>query len=133
MPIYQRPFRPVELDDSELRKFPIAAMLEQLRGEDTVAESGRASLTLVHGPGLTAVLTVARVGTVFDQHQAAGPMLLVILSGRLAVEPVTDGGSIELSAFDAFALGPDAPHVLEARSDAAFLTIIGEQAEKTMP
>ena len=131
MPIYERPFRPVELDDSELKKFPIAAMLEQLRGEDSVGENGRASLTLVHGPGLTTVLTVARVGTIFEQHQAAGPMLLVVLSGELAVEPLRDGGPIELSAFDAFALGPDVPHVIEARSDAAFLTIIGEQAEKT--
>lgn len=127
---YERPFRPVELDDSELRKFPIAAMVEQLRGENTLDESGRASLTLVHGPGLTAVLTVARAGTVFEQHQAGGPTVFVLLSGQMSVVPLSNNGPVALTELDAFALGPEVRHVLEVRADAAFLTIIGEQSEK---
>src|SRR5262245_45944973 len=84
---YGRPFHPLELDDSEVRKFPIRAMLEQLRREDAFAHSGRASLTLVHGPGLTVVLTAARAGAVFEEHEAGGPTVFVVLSGGLSVAP----------------------------------------------
>ena len=123
---YGRPFQPVELEDSERKKFSIRPMLDQLRREKTLAESGRASLTLVHGPGLTAVLTVARAGTVFDEHQAAGPTLFLVVSGELSVSPV-GAAAVRLAEEDAFALGPDVRHVVEALHECAFFTIIGEQ------
>ena len=83
-------------------------------------ESGRASLTLVHGPGLTVVLTVARPGTVFEPHQAAGPTLLLPLDGQLSIVPLTGGSPVVLAERDAFALGPDVRHVLEVRTDEPF-------------
>ena len=124
---YGRPFQPVELEDSERKKFALRPMLDQLGREKSLGESGRASLTLVHGLGLTAVLTTARAGTVFDAHQAAGPTLFLVLSGELAVTAVDEGRSVLLVENDAFALGPEVPHVVEARNACAFLTIIGEQ------
>lgn len=125
---YGRPFLPVDLDSGELKKFAIRPMLEQLRREDSLSESGRASLTLVHGPGLTGVLTVAQAGTVFEEHEAGGPTLLLILGGTLSVMPAASQSPIALTEGDAFALGPDVRHVLKVISDCAFLTIIGEQA-----
>lgn len=123
---YERPFHPIELEDSELKKFALRPMMEQLRREESLAESGRASLTLVHGPGLTTVLTVARKGTTFEEHEAGGPTLFFVLTGQLYVAPVNQRGVL-LAEGDAFALGPDLRHVLEVRSECAFLTVIGEQ------
>ena len=125
-PAYDRPFQPIELEDSERRKFAVRPILAQLRGEKSLAESGRASLTLVHGPGLTAVLTVARAGALFEEHQAAGPTLFLVVSGELSVAPL-GGAAVLLAEDDMFALGPDVRHVVEARSECAFFTIIGEQ------
>src|SRR5262245_6677872 len=118
---YDRPFFPIELENSELRKFSLRAMVTQLERELSRNDSGRASLTLVHGPGLTAVLTVARAGTTFEEHQAAGPTLFVVLSGALSVLPV-EQQRMALAEGDAFALGPDVRHTLEASSDCSFLT-----------
>jgi len=101
-------------------------MLEQLLREKSFAESGRASLTLVHGPGLTAVLTVARTGTVFDEHRAAGPTLFLVVTGELSVAPAGED-PVWLTDDDAYALGADVRHVVEARTECAFFTIIGEQ------
>jgi quercetin dioxygenase-like cupin family protein len=124
---YERPFHPIDLENSELRKFALRAMVAQLETEESLHESGRASLTLVHGPGLTVVLTAARTRTTFEEHQAAGPTLFIVLTGSLAVMPAGQP-ALALTEGDAFALGPDVRHTLEARSNCAFLTIIGEQS-----
>lgn len=126
--VYDRPFHPVELDAAQLERFPTRAMIEQLRREETMESSGRASLTLVHGEGLTAVLTVAAAGTRFDDHQAGGPTFFIVLDGRIAIVPATSHGApVALQHGDAFALGPHVRHVIEAESDCAFFTVIGDQ------
>jgi quercetin dioxygenase-like cupin family protein len=123
---YERPFRPVDLTDAETRNFPLPAMRRQLTSEESYGATGRASLTLVHGEGLTAVLTAARPGTRFDEHVAGGPTLFVVLSGRLVIEPAT-GGSRTLEEGQAFALGPHVRHAMHAAGETMFLTVIGEQ------
>lgn len=125
MDAYERPYRPIPLADVEMKDFVFRPMIEQLCGEPSLHSSGRAALTLVHGDGLTVVLTVARAGTHYEAHDAAGPTLFVVLAGLVAV----DGGGAHTRVDEggALALGPRVHHAIDAESDCAFLTIIGEQ------
>jgi len=122
---YQRPYRPVVLDGAQLKEFAFGPMIEQLHGERAAADGDRSALTLVHGEGLTVVLTVARPGTRCEPHDAAGPTMLLVLSGTIAVGAEGERHRVEKGG--ALAIGASVRHEIDAESDCAFLTIIGEQ------
>jgi quercetin dioxygenase-like cupin family protein len=125
-----RPFQSLSLEGSALEKLPVAELLDQLRGEDSLSTTGRASLTLIHSRGLTVVLTLSRGGTVFDDHEAGGPTVVVVLRGELHVTASSAGSeATRLLTGEMFAIGREVRHVLEAQSECAFLTIIGEQID----
>lgn len=124
---YERPYRPVALNGTELKDFAFQPMMQKLWGEPSLRSSGRAALTLVHGDGLTAVLTVAHAGTHYEAHDAGGPTLYVVLSGSVTVGDGSAGARILVEAGGAVALGPRLRHAIDAESDCAFLTIIGER------
>lgn len=126
-PTYDRPFEPTSIEADTLRGFPLSEMTEQLKTERAFRDSGRDSLTLVHGPDLTLVLTVVRGGTACDEHRSPGPAAIVVLSGTLVLSgPDTDAFTV-LPAGSMVAVGPGLVHVLAAENDAAYLTVIGRQ------
>ena len=67
---FERPYRPLNVDNSWIESFPLKAMARQLMDEDAFAESGRNALTLVRGNEMTVVLTVIRAGTALHEHRA---------------------------------------------------------------
>ena len=56
-PPFERPYRPVGLNTSLTKAFPLVSMAEKLMEEAASATSGRAALTLARGDELTIVLT----------------------------------------------------------------------------
>ena len=125
--VYERPFKPASIHLDTARAFPLSAPTEQLKSEGAFRDSGRDALTLVHDPSLTMVLTVVRGGTACGEHRPAGPTAIIVLSGtitltvpRAETPTVLEGGSMA-------AVGRDFAHVVAAKTDAAFLTVIGPQ------
>jgi quercetin dioxygenase-like cupin family protein len=93
--------------------------------EEAFRKSGRDALTLVHGRDLTAVLTAAKKGTICGEHRNPGPTMILPLSGSLRISASALGRSLDLRRGSAAAVAPKVPHVIEARSTCAFLTLIG--------
>src|SRR5206468_2749122 len=124
--VYERPFQHTAIDVDTLRAFPLSDMTEQLKAESTFRDSGRDALTLVHGPNLTLVLTVVRGGAACDEHRSPGPAAIIMLSGALVPSSPHSGTPRTLEAGSMIAVG-NTVHVLTAKSDAVFLTIIGRQ------
>lgn len=125
------PVRPLDPDQPALHELPLQELTDRLLAEESFDSSGRASQTLVHGSGLTIVLTTARAGTRFDEHVTTGPTLLVPLSGRLTATS-SDGEECTAASADTrvFTIGAAVRVGIEAETDCTFLTIIGEQPPK---
>ncbi len=120
---FERPYRPLNLDDSWIESFPLKAMARQLMDEDAYGESGRNALTLVRGDKMTLVLTVIRAGTALHEHRAPGPATVIPLSGNIRMS----GGheKMTLEPGSAVSFTPDVLHAVEAVEDSAFLIVIG--------
>ena len=120
---FERPYRPLNVDDSWIESFPLKAMARQLMDEDAFAESGRNALTLVRGDEMTVVLTVIRAGTALHEHRAPGPATVIPLSGNIRMlggnekMPLEPGSAVSFTA--------DVLHAVEAVEDSAFLIVIG--------
>ena len=120
---FERPYRPLNVDNSWIESFPLMAMARQLMDEDAFAESGRNALTLVRGNEMTVVLTVIRAGTALHEHRAPGPATVIPLSGNIRMSgghekmPLEPGSAVSFTA--------DVLHAVEAVEDSAFLIVIG--------
>jgi quercetin dioxygenase-like cupin family protein len=125
MAVYARPFEPTHLEPGTIGAFPLAEMARQLAAERPFRESGRSALTLVHDRTLTMVLTAARGGTTCQEHAERGPTSIVVLSGEIVITPTDSRAPIALGGGSAAALAPGIGHVITARTDSAFLTVIG--------
>lgn len=123
--------RPLDPDQPSLHELPLQELADRLVAEESFDTSGRASQTLVHGSGLTIVLTTARAGTHFDEHVTTGPTLIVPLSGRLTAVS-TDGEECTALAGETrvFTIGANVRISLDAETDCTFVTVIGEQPPK---
>lgn len=120
--------RPLDPEQPALHELPLQELADRLLAEEMYDVSGRASQTLVHGSGLTIVLTTARAGTRFDEHVTTGPTLLVPLAGRLTATS-SDGeeGTALAGESRVFTIGANVRVSIDAETDCTFLTIIGEQ------
>ncbi len=124
---FTRPFRPTELTGSAVASLSTRAMAEQLMGEDTFAETGRDSLTLIHGPALTVVLVVLGEGATLKEHRAPSAVTLVPLFGRLSLTVPDQSEPVEFTPEMPVAFAAEVPHSVEAAEDSAFLLILGGQ------
>jgi quercetin dioxygenase-like cupin family protein len=128
--VYERPFVPVDLSKRAAALFPLPAMIEQLRNEESFRDSNRNALTLVHQDGLTAVLTVAVEGAQCADHSAPEATFAVCLSGELEVRAGTGGAVIAIPPGEAAILAPHVEHRFVAVTDCAYLLVMGgEPAE----
>jgi quercetin dioxygenase-like cupin family protein len=120
---FERPYRPVDLNTSLTKSFPLISMAEQLMSEDAVAKSGRTALTLARGDNMTVVLTVIKAGTVIHEHQAPGPATIIVLSGSIVFSTSTERTTLEQGS--AVSFSADVLHAVEANEDSGFLIVIG--------
>jgi quercetin dioxygenase-like cupin family protein len=124
---FERPFRPVELNDATLASFPVQEMAQQLMTEEAFQTSGRNALTLIRNKNLTVVLTVLKAGAILQEHHAPAPVTLLPLFGHIVL--LTDEGrpSTELSSGTTGTLAAHLEHRVEATQDSAFLIVMGGQ------
>ncbi|MDE0012750.1 MAG: cupin domain-containing protein [Candidatus Poribacteria bacterium] len=120
---FERPYRPVDLDISLTKSFPLMSMAEKLMEEATSATSGRASLTLARGDELTLVLAALKAGTTLEEHSAPAAAAVVTLSGNIIFTTSTD--KITLEQGDSVTFTADILHSVYASEDSAFLIVIG--------
>ena len=120
---FERPYRPVDLNTSLTKSFPLMSMAEKLMREAEFAASGRSALTLARGDGMTVVLTVMKEGTALEDHRAPSPATVITLSGRIIF--TTSAEKITMDQGDAVTFTSDILHAVYASEDSAFLIIIG--------
>ncbi len=120
---FERPYRPVDLDTSLTKSFPLMSMAEKLMEEAAFATSGRASLTLARGDELTIVLAVLKAGTTLEEHSAPAAAVVVTLSGNIIF--TTSADKITLEQGDGVTFTEDILHSVYATEDSAFLIVIG--------
>ncbi len=125
---FERPYRPVDLNTSLTKPFPLTSMAEKLMREATFATSGRASLTLARGDELTVVLTVLKAGTALEEHPAPAAATVITLSGSIIF--TTSAEKITLEQGEAVTFTADILHAVYASEDSAFLIVIGGTGTK---
>ncbi len=101
-----------------------AAILEAAKA----AGVGHAAKTLVKDGGLRSIMLGFRSGATLKDHDAAGPVSIHVLSGRVAVS--SPGRSDSLSAGAVIVFGPSVTHSLEASADSVVLLTIAWPAAK---
>lgn len=130
MRVYERPFQPIHAGPETFHSFGLNPMVRQLMKEKAFRKSGRDALTLLHDQAVTAVLTAAKKGTVCGEHHHRGRALILALSGSLRLSAPDLNSSLDLRGRSLATVAPRVRHVIEARSDCAFLTLIGQQARR---
>jgi quercetin dioxygenase-like cupin family protein len=125
---FERPFRPVELNDTTLTSLPVQEMAQQLMMEETFQTSGRNALTLIRDKNMTVVLTVLKAGAVLQEHHAPAPVALLPLFGTVVLLADEGRKSVELSPGTTGAFSAYLEHRVEATQDSAFLIVMGGQS-----
>ena len=120
---FERPYRPVDLNVSTTKEFPLMSMAEKLMEEAYSATSGRASLTLAHGEEMTLVLVALKAGTTLEDHSAPAAAAVVTFSGNIIF--TTSAEKITLEQGEAVTFTADVLHAVYASEDSAFLIVIG--------
>ncbi len=105
-----------------LQVFDLQGTAAQLCAEPTW-ETGPNSITLRKAPGLQLVLLAMQAGDRLHEHQAAGPITLQPLSGK--VRFATQDESVELEPHRVVALDGRIPHTVEALAESICLLTIG--------
>jgi len=116
-----RPDRPVS---GALLHVRIAERVERLKQEPTWRASGRNAITLTKEPTLRVVLMLLGKGTKLQEHQAAGPLTLYVLSGSASFR--TANGTEQVRAGELIVLEAAVEHEVEALEESAcLLTLVG--------
>lgn len=116
------PVRTPEPTGTPILAFDINERIEQLLAERNW-QAGRDSQTIVKYADFRVVLTVLRTGSHMHEHQAAGPISIHVLRGKLRIQ--AEGETIDLPAGNVVALNRGIPHDVEALEESAFLLTIG--------
>lgn len=121
--VYDRPYRPIDLNISQIEGFPLNSMGDQLMIEAESATAGRASLTLARGNEMTVVLVALKSGRSLEEHSAPSAATVVILNGNILFSTSTK--DITLIQGESVTFSSDISHSVHANEDSVFLIIIG--------
>ncbi len=125
---FERPYKPVDLNTSLTRGFPLLSLAEKLMTEASSNTSGRSSLTLARGDELTVVLAVLKSGNALDEHPAPAAAVVTCLDGNITFTSRTE--EITLERGEAVVFTGDILHSVYANEDSVFLIVIGGAAAK---
>lgn len=120
---FERPYRPVDLNTSLTKAFPLVSMAEKLMEEAASATSGRASLTLARGDELTIVVIAMKSEATLVEHSAPAAATVILLSGNIIF--TTSDDKITLEQGDSVTFTADILHSVHASEDSVFLIVIG--------
>jgi quercetin dioxygenase-like cupin family protein len=113
-----------------LQVFDFDQVAMRLRAEPAW-HSGRNAITLRKAAGLQVVLIAMQMGNRLDEHQAAGPITLHLLSGKVRFG--TPDQVVELTPQMALALDGGITHSVEALEESVFLLTLGDATAPDAP
>ena len=125
---FERPYRPVDLNTSLTKAFPLMEMAENLMEEAESAASGRASLTLARGDELTLILVALKADHVLEEHPAPAAATVIMLSGSIIF--TTNADKITMEQGEGVTFTGDVLHSVYASEDSAFLVVIGGKPQR---
>jgi quercetin dioxygenase-like cupin family protein len=99
--------------------FDLAALLSELRDEESYQRSGRAGRTLAKSGRMRVTLVAMAAGNSIGTHQADSPMTLHVLQGHMRFR--TDNREHELSSAQVLFFGPGDAHDIRATEETALL------------
>lgn len=120
---YNRPYKPIDLNISQIEGYPLNAMVEQLMNEADSASSGRASLTLARGDEMTVVLVCMKADRTLDEHCSPATATVVTLCGNILF--TSSSKAITLTQGESVTFTSDINHSVHTNEDSSFLIIIG--------
>jgi quercetin dioxygenase-like cupin family protein len=97
--------------------------LGALHSEETWLRGSRKAKTLLKTPHLRVTLVALKAGDRLEEHEAAGPVTIHGLEGRLRVTAGAE--TVELAPGQLLLLDVGTPHAVEAIEQSAFLLTIG--------
>lgn len=125
---FERPYKPVYLNTSLTRGFPLLSLAEILMTEASFNTSGRSSLTLARADELTVVLAVLKSARALDEHPAPAAAVVTCLDGNITF--TTRAEEITLEQGEAVVFTGVVVHSVCANEDSVFLIVIGGTAHK---
>lgn len=102
--------------------FDLAVQIAELREDGSYIRSGRVGRTLVKAGPLRLTLTLIAAGVDIGTHQAASPMTLQVIQGRLHYR--VDDKEFELGQGEVLFFGPGHAQDIRALEDTALLLTI---------
>jgi quercetin dioxygenase-like cupin family protein len=102
-----------------LLTFDLAALLAELRAEESYERSGRAGRTLAKSGRMRVTLVAMATGNAIGTHQADSPMTLHVLQGHIRFR--TNNEEHELHSAQVLFFGPGDAHDIRATEETALL------------
>lgn len=117
--------KPIEITPHTFHGWKLDAIIDELLASDQASHDGKSARTLVKSSALTVVLTVLRRGDELREHHAPGPVFVVPLRGEVTFRHGNEDTAVGVEGQQVLAMGPGQPHAVVARTDAAFLLVLG--------
>jgi hypothetical protein len=120
---------PVLLDiaSDTFAELSLAPLIEELMATPEVLHEGKTSRVVVKSEQLTVLLTVMRANATLHEQVIPAPVVVVPIRGDVSI--TREGRALRVSthADSVTLLGPAVEHEIVARTDSAFLLIMGER------
>lgn len=117
---HPRPIRPMAA--APLLSFELGGQVTRLKAESEWRADGRNAITLVKQDDLRVVLIVLQRDLKLDEHHAAGPFTLQVITGRVVLRAAEK--SVEVAAGGLLVVSSMLTHEVEALEESAFLLTI---------
>lgn len=119
---------PLQITADTFDGFRLDAIVDELLASDPAVHEGKSARTLVKGPGLTVVLTALRAGQSLHEHQAPSAVMVIPIRGEVVFAHGDDVTTVATEGSRVLAMGPGQRHAVTARTDSAFLLVLGPRA-----
>jgi quercetin dioxygenase-like cupin family protein len=120
------PYAPFDFSEAIIKSIDIPKVAKELIDGDAFQKSGRVGSTVARGANMTVVLTVLKEGAEIHEHDAPGPVAVVLLSGSVILQSDNPKQSAAtLTGGSAAVLPKEVRHSLKGKEDSVFLVIIG--------
>lgn len=120
--------KPIDVKPDTYQSWQLSAVIDELLGSEPALREGKSARTLAKGAGLTIVLTVLRAGHRLQEHSAPAPAIVVPLRGEVIFNSGDEETTVTTEGSRVLVIGPGQPHAAEARTDCAFLLVIGARS-----
>lgn len=119
---------PLQVTPDTFHGWQLDAVIDELLSSDPATREGKSARTLIKGPTLTVVLTVLRAGRHIHEHDAPALVMVVPLRGEVVFTHGEQKSTVAVEGNRTLAMGPGQAHTVEAKTDSAFLLVLGARS-----